>query len=63
MEVIQERFLGRDLVDIIALVRDMDVFMGFHGAGFVNSLYLQPVRGLRQGPCSCHHWSLLHQLW
>ena len=44
MEVIQEKFIGRDLVDLIALVRTMDVFMGFHGAGFVNSLYLQPAR-------------------
>ena len=43
MEVIQEKFLGRDLVELIALIRTVDVFMGFHGAGFVNSLYLQPV--------------------
>ena len=43
MEVIAERFVGHDLVDNIAEVRTVDVFMGFHGAGFVNSMYLQPV--------------------
>ena len=44
MEVIPEKFWGHDLVDSIAEVRTVDVFMGFHGAGFVNSFYLQPVR-------------------
>ena len=44
MEIIPELFWGHDLVDSIAEVRTVDVFMGFHGAGFVNSFYLQPVR-------------------
>ncbi len=52
MEVIPEQFWGHDLVDSIAEVRTVDVFMGFHGAGFVNSFYLQPVRrtGLLKRP-------------
>jgi len=41
--VIPEKFWGHDLVDSIAEVRTVDVFMGMHGAGFVNSFYLQPV--------------------
>ena len=44
MEVVAEQFIGHDLVDNILEVRTVDVFMGFHGAGFVNSMYLQPVR-------------------
>ena len=44
--MVRERFAGEDLVDTIAAVRSADVFMGMHGAGFVNSLYLQPVRAL-----------------
>ena len=44
VEVIAEQFIGHDLVDNIAEMRTVDVFMGFHGAGFVNSFYLQPVR-------------------
>jgi hypothetical protein len=52
VEVIPEQFWGHDLVDSIAEVRTVDVFMGFHGAGFVNSFYLQPVRrtGLLKRP-------------
>ena len=44
VEVVAEQFIGHDLVDNILEVRTVDVFMGFHGAGFVNSFYLQPVR-------------------
>ncbi len=47
MEVVAEQFIGHDLVDNILEVRTVDVFMGFHGAGFVNSFYLQPVRRAR----------------
>ena len=48
VEVVAEQFIGHDLVDNILEVRTVDVFMGFHGAGFVNSFYLQPVRN-----CGC----------
>ena len=41
--MVPEKFWGHDLVDSIAEVRTMDVFMGMHGAGFVNSFYLQPA--------------------
>ena len=47
VEVVAEQFIGHDLVDNILEVRTVDVFMGFHGAGFVNSFYLQPVRRAR----------------
>ena len=49
VEVVAEQFIGHDLVDNIAEVRDVDVFMDFHGAGFVNSFYMQPV-------CGWHLW-------
>ena len=52
VEVIPEKFWGHDLVDSIAEVRTMDVFMGMHGAGFVNSFYLQPVSPV---PPLCRH--------
>ena len=42
--MVPEKFWGHDLVDSIAAVRTVDVFMGMHGAGFVNSFYMQPVR-------------------
>ena len=55
VEVVPEKFWGHDLVDSIAEVRTMDVFMGMHGAGFVNSFYLQPVQAAR----SCRHANML----
>ena len=67
MEVVAEQFIGHDLVDNILEVRTVDVFMGFHGAGFVNSFYLQPVctpghghqKTVQQATCTAWHTGLL----
>ena len=62
VEVVPEKFWGHDLVDSIAEVQTVDVFMGMHGAGFVNSFYLQPVRAARPPamPTCSPYWYLYH---
>ena len=44
MDLVLTEFTNVSLYDVMKLMQSTDLFLGMHGAGFTNALFLPPVR-------------------
>ena len=48
VDLVLTKFDADDMYDTMKLVQSTDLFMGMHGAGFTNLLFMNPVRRRRE---------------
>jgi len=44
VDLVLTKFADEDMYDTMKLMQSTDLFMGMHGAGFTNLLFMPPVR-------------------